>query len=882
MPTYLHPGVYMEEIPTSVKPIEGVGTSTAIFIGFAAKGTVGEPVFISKWEDYVQKYDGYRDTGNDLKGDPMAYSVAAFFQNGGTKAYIARLAIATGAKPLVKATGRQQVPTDSSKEVIFTALNEGAWANGSVVQITPKSTLGGLYKVEIGRRDTKGVLQVEELFDGVSFDSKSANFIESLINGFSTIVTVSVEDKSPDFSSAIVPPSYMVGTSISDVLVDADLNFITVSDIDRTVNVTIDGGTRVTVVLPNTDYTDKLANLAQFVQDAVLHGAAGDPVRSRFTTGVKSGSIVLQSGTATPSSGVSVNGNAAARCRLDEKSAVAAPGVGTSISGDLSGKEPDFTGDDEGHRTLKIELDGNGAKDVVLPATNYASKLGELAKFIQDSVTGGAVAGMPEATFTALVDNNKLVLRSNTAGTSSVVVSGGAATKCQLGKGLGTETPGGGTLTSEVLTGTDLDFANVPAGDRNLNIALDGEATGKSIDLPNVDYTNDLSGLAKIIQAAVGQGESVGSARARFTADVKDGNKLVLWSNTCLDDGSSAVRVTGNAAAKCRLGLAYGGEEKNGVANKNDRLLSGLIELAGGADGTLPDSAAYDSLFTKLVKYRDINIVCLPGQEWKGPGKAVIEKAIAHGEAMRDRMVIIDPPSDVPLTTENSVNELSLSTSTYAVTYYPWIKAVNVYYNAETNPGPPDTVLVPPAGYAAGMWAKIDARRGVWKAPAGVETGLLQIASLNGDVDDTEQDALNPLGVNCLRKLPGFGPVIWGSRTLSTKASPEWRYVPVRRTAIFIEQSIYNGIQWAVFEGNDHLLWSSLRANIASFMDGLFRAGAFQGEKASDAYFVRCGLGDTMTQDDIDRGQVIVIVGFAPLKPAEFVIIRLQQKVNQQ
>jgi phage tail sheath protein FI len=130
--------------------------------------------------------------------------------------------------------------------------------------------------------------------------------------------------------------------------------------------------------------------------------------------------------------------------------------------------------------------------------------------------------------------------------------------------------------------------------------------------------------------------------------------------------------------------------------------------------------------------------------------------------------------------------------------------------------------------------------------------------------------------------MPGGGRVIWGARTLATKADPEWRYVPVRRTAIMIEQSIYNGIQWAVFEPNDHRLWSALRGNIGGFMNSLFRVGAFQGEKASDAYFVRCGLGDTMTQTDIDAGQVIVIVGFAPLKPAEFVIVRIQQKVNQQ
>jgi phage tail sheath protein FI len=261
-------------------------------------------------------------------------------------------------------------------------------------------------------------------------------------------------------------------------------------------------------------------------------------------------------------------------------------------------------------------------------------------------------------------------------------------------------------------------------------------------------------------------------------------------------------------------------------------------------------------------------------------GQPVIDAAIAHAVRMKSRMVIVDPPHGVELDTELKVNKLKLPNKTYSVLYYPWAKVANPFYNAEDNPGAEKIVLVPPCGFAAGMWAKIDGKRGVWKAPAGLESGLGGLAGLEYKVEDGEQDSLNPLGVNCLRSMPG--PVIWGARTLATKADPEWRYVPVRRTAIMIEQSIYDGIQWAVFEPNDHRLWAALRGNIGNFMNGLFRVGAFQGEKASDAYFVRCGKDDTMTQGEIDAGQVIVIVGFAPLKPAEFVIVRIQQKVNQQ
>jgi phage tail sheath protein FI len=163
-----------------------------------------------------------------------------------------------------------------------------------------------------------------------------------------------------------------------------------------------------------------------------------------------------------------------------------------------------------------------------------------------------------------------------------------------------------------------------------------------------------------------------------------------------------------------------------------------------------------------------------------------------------------------------------------------------------------------------------------------MEADIYGATGLQYKVGDTEQSQLNPTGVNCIRDLSTLGPLIWGSRTLATQTDPEWRYIPVRRTAIMIEQSIYEGTQWATFEPNDHNLWSSLRSNIGNYLNGLFRSGAFQGATDSEAYFIRCGLGDTMTQSDIDAGNVIVVFGFAPLKPAEFVIVRIQHKVNKQ
>jgi phage tail sheath protein FI len=154
-------------------------------------------------------------------------------------------------------------------------------------------------------------------------------------------------------------------------------------------------------------------------------------------------------------------------------------------------------------------------------------------------------------------------------------------------------------------------------------------------------------------------------------------------------------------------------------------------------------------------------------------------------------------------------------------------------------------------------------------------SGALAVATT---VSDTEQDQLNPVMVNVIRTVPGSGIVVWGARTIGSDA--EWRYIPVRRMAIFLRVSIYYGIQWAVFEPNDEPLWASLRLNIRSFMLTQFRAGAFQGAKPDDAFFVKCDS-TTTTQQDIDNGVVNILVGFAPLKPAEFVVLKLSQKVNQ-
>ena len=186
-------------------------------------------------------------------------------------------------------------------------------------------------------------------------------------------------------------------------------------------------------------------------------------------------------------------------------------------------------------------------------------------------------------------------------------------------------------------------------------------------------------------------------------------------------------------------------------------------------------------------------------------------------------------------------------------------------------------------GAVAGVFARTDANRGVWKAPAGLDATLVGVPRLSVPLTDAENGELNPLGINCLRSLPVAGRVVWGARTLrgADQLADEYRYIPVRRTALFIEESLSRGLAWAAFERNEEPLWAQIRLDVGNFMHDLFRRGAFQGRSPDEAWFVRCGR-DTTTQGDISQGVVNVEVGFAPLRPAEFVALRIRQAAGQE
>ena len=298
--------------------------------------------------------------------------------------------------------------------------------------------------------------------------------------------------------------------------------------------------------------------------------------------------------------------------------------------------------------------------------------------------------------------------------------------------------------------------------------------------------------------------------------------------------------------------------------------------FADGADGDVLDPGE-DAVATEIPKLFDegkpadkidlFNIVCVPGMT----NAAEISNLAAKCAERRAFLIVDCPEGSTRDSVPSALDDMVGSAASYCGFYFPWALAPDPLMEGAIT-------AYPPCGFVAGIYARTDSRRGVWKAPAGTEATVNGIVGFQDELSDAENGSLNPLAINCLRTLPTYGNVVWGARTLDgdNNRGSEWKYIPVRRMALFLEESLFRGTQWVVFEPNDEPLWAQIRLNINAFMQTLFRQGAFQGATPREAYFVKCDR-TTTTQADINMGIVNIHVGFAPLKPAEFVVLRIQQ-----
>jgi phage tail sheath protein FI len=345
---------------------------------------------------------------------------------------------------------------------------------------------------------------------------------------------------------------------------------------------------------------------------------------------------------------------------------------------------------------------------------------------------------------------------------------------------------------------------------------------------------------------------------------------IVMLAGNGVGDGVELMNILLDAAPDLATHL----EE----TRSSDLARSYELLLTGGNDGTRPTASEYegkaedDQTFkTGLKQFEDIDdisIVAAPGSTYlledgyALDGETVTKLLIGHCELMRYRVAILDS-GDMQSLSQVRAYRGRLD-STRAALYYPWVTILDPITQSQIN--------LPPSGFMAGIYARNDTNRAVYKAPAN-EDVILSLG-FESSINKAQQEVVNPEGINCFRHLPGRGFRIWGARTISS--DPEWKYVNVRRYFAYLEHSIDKGTQWAVFEPNGPKLWDQIRHGISDFLLNEFQMGALLGDKPEKAYFVRCDR-STMTQNDLDNGRLVAVVGVAPLKPAEFVIIRIGQ-----
>ena len=422
---------------------------------------------------------------------------------------------------------------------------------------------------------------------------------------------------------------------------------------------------------------------------------------------------------------------------------------------------------------------------------------------------------------------------------------------------------------------TTLEAANPGSWGRNLKVTVDHIVNpAADTNLFNLVILDDAKTKADI------DGRGGSDARETFR-NVSMDPASARFVTKILHDQSNLVRVQTLGAARPNPG-EYLADPNSG----SDGILAGPNQADLALDEVLGTPATKTGIHA-LLKTGLFNLLCLPPLTFTSQGVVEVQEAdipsTGWGEASvfcheHRALLLVDAPRDWTVT--DAQNEVGTFGSNLvranAALYFPRVRMVDP---ARDN----QLFDFAASGPVAGVISRTDTARGVWKAPAGIEANLLGVLglSINGlpvGLTDGENGLLNPLGINCLRNLPTIGHVVWGARTIegADVFASQWKYVPVRRLALFMEETLFRATQWVVFEPNDEPLWAQIRLNIGAFLHTLFRQGAFQGATPREAYFVKCDK-ETTTQHDIDSGIVNIVVGFAPLKPAEFVVIKIQQ-----
>jgi uncharacterized protein len=540
----------------------------------------------------------------------------------------------------------------------------------------------------------------------------------------------------------------------------------------------------------------------------------------------------------------------------DIKSAAEGVAVAAAAAVTLTGADADSVA----KAARKSAADSSNAKDPRKSAADVAATVAENAAL----QSGATPASVSDAT-RAAVDAMKAAATSVTSAVDTEAAKVAAVVKDAAQDAIELAAP----LTKARLTanGLNLKAANEGAWGNNLRVRIDHNVKNSDPNLFNVSVRDGdtkvvetfrnltlIDGDPRNVEKVLANESNLVRVRGSLPAAVPSAHPDPTGDGGVWDDNSPTTNSSVSASDRSSDGT---------FLDINDFTGSGKADAKQGLYG--------------LEKADLFNLLCIPPYLNGGDvDSSLITQAGTYCEKHR-AMLLVDPPSgwknkdNVKMGMAAGVGTTSKNTAIF----FPRLRQPDPLHENHLEE-------FVPSGAVAGVFARTDSARGVWKAPAGLEATLVGVPELSVPLTDAENGELNPLGVNCLRSLPAAGRVVWGARTLQgdDRLASEWKYIPVRRLALFIEETLYRGTQWVVFEPNDEPLWAQIRLNVGAFMHNLFRQGAFQGKTPAEAYFVKCDK-ETTTQTDINSGIVNIVVGFAPLKPAEFVIIHIQQIAGQ-
>jgi phage tail sheath protein FI/uncharacterized protein YjdB len=742
--------------------------------------------------------------------------------------------VGTGASPVIVGINEKQqfsavarYADGSSQDVTDSAVWTTGFNAGTEASLSSTGLLTGI---------GNGSNQVTATFGGGSGQTQSVN-----VTIQAAVLSVGVLPAGPVEILPAGPIAFSLEAAFSDNTFGA-LSGVTWNSSNPGV-ATIDSGGNATLIAAGTTVITATATIA----------ATGQTFSASTTLTVKASTVTLNSVSISPATSSVASGlsqQLTATASFSDNTLADVTGIVTWAFAPLAG-EPTFNNPLAPGRATGNSQTSFSVQATLGVVTSSAATLNVTAPIpvsVVVSPSRATVATGLTQTFTATV-----TFSDNTTASAVTWSSSAPSVASVSPSGVATAVAAGGTLT--------LFAANPGAWGNNIQVSIQSGSSGRfGLQVSQVQS----NGSVKVVESYVNL--SINSTDPQYVVSVIDNDSAYI---TFIDPATGTPVVpTGVPMATSSSVSLTGGSDGSVLVPASD----GNFEVELNADGSAGSGGVH------LLDRVDIfNLLCVP-TETDAPTISLLQEYCFTERAF----YIVDPPQNTTTSHLESSGPIGSSpgsiTGQYSINsayYFPWVMASDPLLGNRVR-------LFPPCGFVAGIYAATDVARGVWKAPAGIDAGLVGAAGLQYVLTDLENGTLNIQAINCLRQFQVYGDIVWGARTLqgNDQAGSEWKYIPIRRMALYLESSLYNGTQWVVFEPNDEPLWSQIRLNVGAFMQDLFLKGAFAGTTPQQAYFVKCDA-ENNPQPSIAQGIVNILVGFAPLYPAEFVIIQIQQMAGQ-